>query len=133
MRIARYWDAAANAAKYDENASRFLSQLEQLDAELRQRFAAVPVERRKLVANHDAFGYFVDAYGITFVGSVIPSGDTTSEPKPGDTDKLLKALKDQHVCAIFTESSIRRVLDLTETKRFSSGIVIMEFRPAKTP
>jgi dihydrofolate reductase len=33
---------------------------------------------------------------------------------------------------LFTESNARRVLDLTETKRFSSGIVVMEFRPAKT-
>ena len=34
---------------------------------------------------------------------------------------------------LFTESNTRRVLDLTETERFSSGIVIIEFRPAKTP
>src|SRR6267143_62898 len=33
---------------------------------------------------------------------------------------------------LFTESNAWRVLDLAETKRFSSGIVIMEFRPAKT-
>src|SRR5437870_6479501 len=33
---------------------------------------------------------------------------------------------------LFTQSNARRVLDLAETKRFSSGIVIMEFRPAKT-
>jgi dihydrofolate reductase len=30
---------------------------------------------------------------------------------------------------LFAESNDRRVLDLAETKRFSSGIVIMEYRP----
>jgi dihydrofolate reductase len=32
---------------------------------------------------------------------------------------------------LFAESNDRRVLDLAETKRFSSGIVIMEYRPAR--
>jgi dihydrofolate reductase len=33
---------------------------------------------------------------------------------------------------LFTDSNARRVLDLAETKRFSSGIIIMEYRPART-
>jgi dihydrofolate reductase len=32
---------------------------------------------------------------------------------------------------LFAESNDRRVLDLAETKRFSSGIVIMEYKPAR--
>src|ERR1700682_5227820 len=32
---------------------------------------------------------------------------------------------------LFTEGNDRRVLDLADTKRFSSGIVIMEYKPAK--
>lgn len=101
----------ANSAAYRANADRYAKQLEQLDSVIRQQFAALPAQDRKLVTNHDAFGYFVNAYGINFLGSVIPSGDTTAEPKPGDTDKLVQTLKSQHVCAVFTESSINPKLE----------------------
>jgi len=101
----------ANAETYQANAERYIAQLTQLDAAIRQQFAAVPAQDRKLVTNHDAFGYFVDAYGLDFLGSVIPGGDTTAEPKPGDIQKLEQTLKDQHVCAIFTESSINPKLE----------------------
>jgi ABC-type Zn uptake system ZnuABC Zn-binding protein ZnuA len=100
-----------NAATYQANAYAYDAQLTQLDASIRQQFTAVPAQDRKLVTNHDAFGYFVDAYGLDFLGSVIPSGDTTAEPKPGDIQKLVETLKDQHVCAIFTESSINPKLE----------------------
>jgi dihydrofolate reductase len=33
---------------------------------------------------------------------------------------------------LFAEGNDTRVLELAETKRFSAGIVIMEYRPAKT-
>jgi dihydrofolate reductase len=33
---------------------------------------------------------------------------------------------------LFAEGNDKRVLDLAETKRFGLGIVIMEYRPAKT-
>ena len=100
-----------NSAYYEANAGQYMTDLDQLDATIRQDFTTVPPAQRKLVTNHDAFGYFVDLYGINFVGSIIPSGDTTAEPKPADTQKLLQALKDQHICAIFTESSINPKLE----------------------
>jgi len=34
---------------------------------------------------------------------------------------------------LFAEADGQRVLELAETKRFSSGIVIMEYRPARNP
>jgi len=33
---------------------------------------------------------------------------------------------------LFADGNEKRVLELAETKRFSLGIVIMEYRPAKT-
>ncbi|WP_268891264.1 metal ABC transporter solute-binding protein, Zn/Mn family, partial [Agromyces humi] len=39
-----------------------------------------------LVTNHDAFTYFIDAYGLTFVGSVIPSFDDNAEPSAAEID-----------------------------------------------
>ncbi|MHB8574207.1 MAG: metal ABC transporter substrate-binding protein [Dehalococcoidia bacterium] len=101
----------ANAAVYQENALTYTQQIDQLDADIRGQFDGVPAAKRKLVANHDAFGYFVARYGITFVGSVIPSLDTNTEPSPKDTADLVNKIKAEHVCAIFTESSINPKLE----------------------
>ena len=101
----------AGAASYQEAALSYTQQIDRLEGQTQAMFDAVPREKRKLVTNHDAFGYFVARYGIDFVGSVIPSLDTNSEPSAKDTQALIKRIKDQHVCAIFTESSVNPRLE----------------------
>ncbi len=64
------------------NAERYRAQVEQLDATMRARFAAIPPERRKLVTNHHVFGYLAERYGFTAVGAVLPSGTTVSRTIP---------------------------------------------------
>jgi zinc/manganese transport system substrate-binding protein len=68
--------------------------------------ARVPATRRKLVTDHDAFGYFAHRYGIDVVGAVIPSQTTQAQPSAGDLAKLTKVIEREHVQAIFPESSI---------------------------
>ena len=48
----------------------------------------VPPAQRKLVTDHDAFGYFAHRYGITVVGAVIPSQTTQAQPSAGDVARL---------------------------------------------
>ena len=38
--------------------------LNALDIEVRKAFNSIPIEQRKVVTSHDAFGYFGRAYGI---------------------------------------------------------------------
>jgi zinc/manganese transport system substrate-binding protein len=66
----------------------------------------VPAAQRKLVTDHDAFGYFADRYGITVVGAVIPSQTTQAQPSARDTARLIALIKREHVSAVFPESSI---------------------------
>ena len=66
----------------------------------------VPADQRLLVTNHDAFTYFLDAYGITFVGSVIPSFDDNAEPSAAEIDELVAKIRDTGVKAVFSEASI---------------------------
>ncbi len=100
-----------NAAIYQQNATAYDQQLTQLDAQIRRLIDAVPAPRRKLVSNHDAFGYFVARYGIAFVGSVIPGVDTNTEPSSQEVAALVKKIQAQHVCAIFTETSVNPKLE----------------------
>ena len=70
----------AGASVYRANAARYVTSLRALDRRLARRIAAVPRAERKLVTNHDAFGYFARRYAITVVGAVIPSLSTAAEP-----------------------------------------------------
>jgi ABC-type Zn uptake system ZnuABC Zn-binding protein ZnuA len=65
----------------------------------------VPLEDRKLVTDHDAFGYFAGRYGMTILGAVIPSQTTEAQPSARDTARLIALVEREHVKAVFPESS----------------------------
>jgi len=62
-----------DAQAFGEALYRYGAALAALDAEIRAQLAALP--DKKLVTNHDAFGYYAERYGMDIVGSVIPSFD----------------------------------------------------------
>ena len=95
-----------DAAAVDANETAYLDKLDALDTWIEENVAAVPVEQRLLVTNHDAFTYFVDAYDITFVGSVIPSFDDNAEPSAAEIDELVANIRATGVQAVFSEASI---------------------------
>jgi manganese/iron transport system substrate-binding protein len=100
----------AHGSAYQANAAAYAKKLSDVDQYIMQQIATIPPANRKFVSNHDAFGYYVDRYGLTFVGSVIPSMNSTYEPSAKDLVDLIQAIKTQHVKAIFTESSINPAL-----------------------
>ena len=92
----------ANAAQYDQQARQYIARLMALDASLRQRFAALPAERRSVVSTHDAFGYFAQAYGLRFVP--VRGLSTESEPSARDMAALVKQVREERIGAIFVEN-----------------------------
>lgn len=112
----------ADAGDYKSNADLYVQKLTVLDDWIRATFDQVPVEKRLLVTNHDAFTYFVDAYGITLVGSIIPEFDDNAEPSAADIDELVKKIRATGVTAIFAESSISP--KLAETVAAETGILV---------
>ena len=97
---------AANAETYKANAAAYEQKLNDLDAYIKAQVATIPAANRKVVANHDAFGYYFERYGLTFVGSVIPSMDTNFQPSAKELADLVNKIKAQNVKAIFSESSV---------------------------
>ncbi len=93
-----------NQAIYESNLAAFTRQAAELDATLDKQFAALV--NKKLVTNHDAFGYLVDRYGFEFVGSVIPSFDTQAELSARDITELVANVKQHRVTAIFSEANL---------------------------
>ncbi len=96
----------AHATAYGKNLARYEAQLDRLDASNVAAFAKLPADDRKLVTNHDAFGYYVDRYHLQFVGSVIPSQDTSAELSAKQLTDLVARIKATGTTAIFTESSL---------------------------
>jgi ABC-type Zn uptake system ZnuABC Zn-binding protein ZnuA len=93
-------------AAYARNGARYVRQVARMDAENRRLVATVPPADRKLVTNHDAFGYLAAHYGIRVVGSVFPALSTAAQPSAQDVASLIGRIRAQHVRAIFTESSL---------------------------
>jgi zinc/manganese transport system substrate-binding protein len=90
---------AANGAAYE-------AKLKALDSGIAHCFQSVPASDRKLVTDHDAFGYFANRYGIQVVGAVIPSQTTQAQPNAQDLSDLADVVRSEHVKAIFPESSL---------------------------
>ena len=93
---------AANAAVYQANADRYVAELAQLDAWVKQELGTVPAAKRKVITSHDAFAYFAEAYGVAFLSPVGVS--TEKEPSAKDVARLVRQVKDTGVKAIFVET-----------------------------
>jgi ABC-type Zn uptake system ZnuABC Zn-binding protein ZnuA len=96
----------AAAATYAANAAAYVAKLKALDAGIATCFAAVPPGERRLVSDHDAFGYFARRYGITTIGAVIPSQSTEAQASAGEIASLVNEIRRDAVKAVFPETSI---------------------------
>ena len=96
----------ADKATYDRNATAYSAKLDALDAANQAKIHSIPPGQRKLVTNHDAFGYYCDRYGITFVGSVIPSFDSSAELSGRELSDLVARIRSTGVKAVFSEASL---------------------------
>ena len=94
----------ANASAYEAAEQAYGAELDALDAEIRSQIDRLP--SKKLVTNHDAFGYYVERYGLEFVGSVIPSFDSQAELSSRELSALVAKIRAQGVRAVFSEGSL---------------------------
>jgi zinc/manganese transport system substrate-binding protein len=96
----------ARSAAFATNLAGYSARLDRLDAGNLAAFAGLPADRRELVTDHDAFGYYIDRYRLRFVGSVIPGTDTSAELSARRLTDLVARIKATGAKAIFTESSL---------------------------
>jgi zinc/manganese transport system substrate-binding protein len=96
----------SHKAEFARNARAYQAKLRALDARIATCIGSVPASRRKLVTDHDAFGYFAGRYGIEVAGAVIPSQTTQAQASAKDLSALAALIEREHVEAIFPESSL---------------------------
>jgi manganese/iron transport system substrate-binding protein len=112
----------ADAGVFRANLAAYTKQLQALDVEVQGQIDGLA--NKRLVTNHDAFGYYVDRYGLQFVGSVIPSFDSTAELSGRDIRDLVAKIKATRVKAVFSETSLPP--RAAETIAREAGVKVVE-------
>lgn len=89
-------------ATYRENAAAYDKRLDALAAKIDGLFQDLPEDRRVAVVTHNAFRYFGDEHGVTFLS---PQGvSTEAEASAADMAGLVREMKDRKAVAVFAEN-----------------------------
>ena len=89
------------ASTYQANALTYITRLKELDDWITQQVASIPPERRLLVTNHEALGYFAGHYGLKVVATVIPSVSTEAGTSARELAAVIDQVKATGAPAIF--------------------------------
>lgn len=100
----------APSTDWAERAGSVRDDLEELHLEIADALSPIPDERRKLVTNHHALGYFADRYDFKILSTVIPGGSTMGEPSASDLAELVDLLRAEDIRAIFADTTSPRTL-----------------------
>ena len=91
------------AAIYQSNAESYVAQLKDLDAWINEQVTQIPPERRLLVTNHEALGYFADRYDFTVIGAVLPGVSSDASPSAEQMAKLIDQIQLNDTRALFLD------------------------------
>ncbi len=100
--------------EYTRNADAYIAKLETLDQWVKNQVNQLPIEKRLLVTNHDALGYFAKAYDFKIIGAIIPSVTTDASPSAQQLVSLITTIKTSGAPAIF--------LDIGENQKLAQQI-----------
>jgi len=98
------------AETYKSNADAYIAQLKGLDSWIVEQVNTIPAERRLLVTNHEAVGYFAERYGFEVAGSVIPSFSSNAAPSAQEMASLIDEVKRLNAPAIFLDTADNNTL-----------------------
>ncbi len=93
-----------NAEYYNNNATEYLSELDELEKYITSRVSEVPESSRYLVTAHDAFQYFGEEFGFEVVG--LQGLNTRTEAGTGDISQMATFIVENNIGAVFVESSV---------------------------
>lgn len=92
------------SAEYAINLDTYLQELTKLEEFITNTLDKLPKERRKVVTSHDAFGYFADAYQLTFLAP--QGGNTETEATARDVAALIEQIRAEKITAVFLENVV---------------------------
>ena len=110
----------ANSSTYEANADNFISELTDLDAQVKELIESVSEDNRKIVTTHEALGYLEARYGIEVFATIIPSLSTADEISPSQIADVIDVIEDNNIKVLFVESEAPSVY--AETVVAEAGI-----------
>lgn len=117
---------ALTPEEWTERADAYAAELDGLDRDIAEQMADIPADGRRLVTNHDAFGYFADRYDFEVVGTVIPGGTTLEDPSAADLEELAAAIQEEGVPAIFAENTATAALAEALSNEAGADVEVVE-------
>ncbi len=116
---------ATGDAKARECGLSVQKSLTELDSEMRTTLDTIPKDRRVLITDHDAFGYFAKAYGFDVAGVVVPGGSTDAQPSSADIATLVETIKRVGVSTIFSNTAVsQQIIDAVAAEAGSKVKVV---------
>lgn len=91
------------AALYKSNADAYMAQLTGLDVWIKEQVSQIAPEKRLLVTNHEALGYFADRYGFTVIGAIVPGASSDAAASAQQMASLIDQIKTSGAPAIFLD------------------------------
>ena len=88
---------------YKANAEAYIAELEELDAFIRQQVESIPTQRRLLVTNHEALGYFAERYGFQVVDTLLPGSSSNASASAREIAAAIETIKSSGAPAIFLD------------------------------
>ncbi len=97
-------DVGLDPGAVEECLSSYQAELAAVDADIAAHVGELPAESRKLVTNHDVFGYYAARYGFEVIGTVIPSPSSMAQTSPAVLEELAETIEHEGIKAIFAET-----------------------------
>jgi ABC-type Zn uptake system ZnuABC Zn-binding protein ZnuA len=111
-------------AIYRANADSYIAQLKELDAWIAEHVNTIPAERRLLVTNHEALGYFAERYGFEIVDTILPSFSSEANASAQEIAAAVKAVKSSGAPVIFLDEVENA--DLADQIAAETGVKIVD-------
>jgi ABC-type Zn uptake system ZnuABC Zn-binding protein ZnuA len=91
-------------AVYKTNSENYINQLEELDRWIEKSVESIPLAQRKIITNHESFGYFADRYHFQIIGSIIPNISSEASPSAQQLADLVNRIQLTGTKVIFLEA-----------------------------
>jgi zinc/manganese transport system substrate-binding protein len=125
-RLQRVGGLPVSAAEIARCGKDYQDRLTALGRQMDTTLAVVPPERRKLVTNHEALGYFAERFDFDVIGAIIPSTSSLGETNPRDLEELATAVRDAGVPAVFGESTQPAAVARSLADRVGGKVEVVE-------
>jgi ABC-type Zn uptake system ZnuABC Zn-binding protein ZnuA len=89
---------------YNTNSEKYINQLEELDRWIDKTVQTIPLDKRKIITNHESFGYFADRYHFQIIGTIIPSISSVASPSAQQLADLVNRIELTGTKVIFLET-----------------------------